>query len=166
MSKFTVDCAADSPAHLQWMAQALREADVAASARDVPVGCVIVDAEGRELSRGCNRRERDQDPTAHAEIVALRRAAERRQCWRLEGVTVYVTLEPCPMCAGALVNARVARLVYGARDAKAGAIDSAFRIGNGASLNHEFIVIGGVEEKACVERLRTFFEGLRAAGEK
>lgn len=161
-----LDFGVESAVHMQWMAEALREADAAANARDVPVGCVIVDAEGRELSRGCNRRERDQDPTAHAEIVALRKAAARRRCWRLDGVTVYVTLEPCPMCAGALVNARVARLVYGARDAKAGAIDSAFRIGNGASLNHEFIVIAGVEEKACVERLRKFFECLRAAGEK
>lgn len=155
-----------SLSHEYWMGEALREADAAAEAKDVPVGCVIVDADGIELSRGRNRRERNQDPTAHAEIMALRAAAEKRQSWHLDGVTVYVTLEPCPMCAGALVNARVNRVVYGAADSKAGAIDSAFFIGNGAALNHQFSVIRGVEQQACVERLRAFFEVLRAAGEK
>jgi tRNA(adenine34) deaminase len=148
------------------MGEALCEADAAADAMDVPVGCVIVDAQGVELARGRNRRELDQDPTAHAEIVALRAAARRLQCWRLEGATVYVTLEPCPMCAGALVNARVARLVYGARDPKAGAVESAFFIGNGSALNHQFAVTSGVAEALCVERLRTFFGRLRANGEK
>ena len=148
------------------MREALREADAAAEAKDVPVGCVIVDAAGIELSRGRNRRELDQDPTAHAEIIALRLAAEKRHSWHLDGVTVYVTLEPCPMCAGALVNARVNRLVYGAADLKAGAIDSAFFIGNGAALNHQFSVIRGLHEQACVDRLRAFFEKLRALGEK
>ncbi len=152
--------------HEHWMLEALSEADVATEAGDVPVGCVIVDSDGRELARGCNRRERDQDPTAHAEIVALRRAAGERRCWRLEGVTVYVTLEPCPMCAGALVNARVAQVVYGASDPKAGAVDSAFFIGNGAPLNHQFAVVRGILRQASVDRLRVFFEGLRAAGEK
>jgi len=152
--------------HEHWMLEALREADVAIEAGDVPVGCVIVDSDGRELARGCNRRERDQDPTAHAEIVALRRAAGERRCWRLEGVTVYVTLEPCPMCAGALVNARVAQVVYSASDPKAGAVDSAFFIGNGAPLNHQFAVVRGILQQASVDRLKGFFEALRAAGEK
>lgn len=152
--------------HLHWMSEALREADAAAEAMDVPVGCVIVDAHGTELARGRNRRERDQDPTAHAEIVTLRLAAARINCWRLEGATVYVTLEPCPMCAGALVNARIARLVYGARDPKAGAVESALFIGTSPRLNHQFTVIGGVAEAHCIERLRTFFGRLRARGEK
>jgi tRNA(adenine34) deaminase len=148
------------------MREALREADVASEARDVPVGCVIVDSAGQELSRGCNRRERDQDPTAHAEVIALRLAAQNQRSWHLDGATVYVTLEPCPMCAGALVNARVACVVYGASDPKSGAVDSAFFIGNGASLNHQFKVVRGVLEQASVQRLRGFFETLRAAGEK
>ncbi len=156
------DLAQVSLNHEHWMREALREADAAAEANDVPVGCLIVDADGFELSRGHNRRERDQDPTAHAEIVALRLAAEKRHSWHLDGVTVYVTLEPCPMCAGALVNARVACVIYGAADPKAGAIDSAFFIGNGAVLNHQFAVIRGVQEQACTDRLRAFFEKLRA----
>ncbi len=168
-----MNCPADVAIHVEnaliddsWMAQALREADAAAEAKDVPVGCVIVDASGRELARGRNRRERDQDPTAHAEMMALRAAAARLRTWHLDGATVYVTLEPCPMCAGALVNARIMRLVYGAADTKAGAIDSAFFIGNGAPLNHQFKVARGVLAEACAQRLRKFFEALRAAGEK
>ena len=149
-----------------WMHQALREADAAAADGDVPVGCLVVSQQGLEVGRGRNRREVDQDPTAHAEIVALRRAAAELKCWRLDGCTVYCTLEPCPMCAGALVNARIDRLVYGARDPKAGAIESAFFIGNGAPLNHSFSVTGGVAEAECVQRLRVFFERLRANGEK
>jgi tRNA(adenine34) deaminase len=156
----------DFLSHEQWMREALREADAASEVGDVPVGCVIVDSAGQELSRGRNRRELDQDPTAHAEIVALRLAAERRRSWHLDGATVYVTLEPCPMCAGALVNARVACVVYGASDPKAGAVDSAFFIGNGASLNHQFKVVRGVLQQLSVERLRVFFGALRAAGEK
>jgi tRNA(adenine34) deaminase len=148
------------------MGEALQEADAAAAAMDVPVGCVIVDAQGVELARGRNRRERDQDPTAHAEIIALRLAAARLHCWRLDGATAYVTLEPCPMCAGALVNARITRLVYAARDLKAGAVESAFFIGNGARLNHQFEVVGGVAEEQSVQRLRAFFGRLRANGEK
>ena len=149
-----------------WMQQALVEADEAAQCLDVPVGCVVVGPDAALIGRGRNRREKDNDPTAHAEIVALRQAAAQTACWRLEGCTVYVTLEPCPMCAGALVNARVARVVYGARDPKAGALESAFFIGNGAKLNHQFKVQGGVCEADCVQRLRTFFGRLRANGEK
>lgn len=158
--------ASEMELHQTWMAEALQHADAAAQAMDVPIGCVIVSADGALMGHGCNRRERDQDPTAHAEIVALRQAAAHVHCWRLEGATVYVTLEPCPMCAGALVNARIARLVYGARDPKAGAVDSAFFIGNGAALNHRFTVVSGVAEAQCVERLRAFFGRLRANGEK
>jgi tRNA(adenine34) deaminase len=151
---------------LEWMQHALAEADRAAEHGDVPVGCVIVDAEGQELSRGRNRRELEGDPTAHAEIDALRAAARRIGHWRLEGATVYVTLEPCAMCAGALVNARVARVVYGATDPKAGAVDSLFTIGRDLRLNHRFEVQSGVLTAEAVGRLQAFFRRLRAAGEK
>src|SRR5262245_60435630 len=105
----------------QWMRAALAEADAAGAKGEVPVGAVIVGADGQLLASGHNLRETDADPTAHAEIVALRRAARARGLWRLEGTTLYVTLEPCAMCAGAMVNARVARVVWGCDDPKAGA---------------------------------------------
>ena len=148
------------------MQVALEEADRAPLHGDVPVGCVIVDAAGVELARDHNRREERNDPLAHAEALALRSAAERVGHWRLEGATVFVTLEPCPMCAGALVNARVARLVFGARDPKAGAVESLFTIGRDARLNHRFEVQGGVLAEASARRLADFFSKLRAAGEK
>lgn len=151
---------------LAWMQVALEEAARAAEHGDVPVGCVIVGAEGSELARGRNRRELDGDPTAHAEIAALREAARRIGHWRLEGATVYVTLEPCPMCAGALVNARVARVVYGAADPKAGAVDSVYSIGQDRRLNHSFEVTAGVLAEKSVEQLQAFFRRLREAGEK
>ncbi len=153
--------------HEEWMREALREADTAADAGDVPVGAIIVNAEGVELGRGQNRREQDQDPTAHAEVVALRAAAAATGHWRLEGSTLYVTLEPCPMCAGALINARVAHVVYGAADPKAGALDSLYNMGNDLRLNHRLeSVTPGVLQQECVERLQAFFAKLRAAGEK
>lgn len=158
--------ASDAETHARFMRVALEEADRAAQHGDVPIGCVIVDGDGQELARGENRRELDQDPTAHAEIVALRAAAERVGHWRIENATLYVTLEPCPMCAGALVNARVPRVVYGAADPKAGAVDTLFGIGRDARLNHRFEVSGGVLADECAERLRAFFAKLRAAGEK
>lgn len=153
-------------ADIAWMRVALEEAARAAEHGDVPVGCVIVGADGGELARGRNRRELDQDPTAHAEIVALREAARRIGHWRLEGATMYVTLEPCPMCAGALVNARVARLVYGASDPKAGAVDSVYSIGRDRRLNHGFEVTSGVLAETSVAELQAFFRRLREAGEK
>lgn len=149
----------------RWMRVALEEADAAARAGDVPIGAVIVDQEGRILGRGRNRRELDGDPTAHAEIDALRRAARQIGHWRVEA-TLYVTLEPCAMCAGALVNARVQRLVYGAPDPKAGAVESLFSIGRDARLNHRFLVRGQVLADESVERLQTFFQRLRAEGQK
>src|SRR6185503_13426450 len=127
-----------------WMRAALAEAEAAAEAGDVPVGAVIVDASGVRIAAGRNAREAEQDPTAHAEIHALRRAAAALGHWRLEGATVFVTLEPCPMCAGALVNARIARLVYGCADPKAGAVDTLFSIGQDPRLNHRFAVTRGV----------------------
>ena len=144
------------------MREAMAEAEAAAAAGDVPVGAVVVDASGEIVGRGRNRREADQDPTAHAEVDALRRAAAALGHWRLEGATVYVTLEPCPMCAGALVNARVARLVYGCPDPKAGAVDTLFTIGKDPRLNHRFAVQAGVLGDGCAALLRAFFARLRA----
>ena len=113
-----------------------------------------------------NRREVDADPTAHAELLALRDAAQRRGHWRLEGATLFVTLEPCAMCAGALVNSRIARVVYGASDPKAGAVDTLFSIGRDLRLNHRFEVTSGVLAADAARRLSEFFAKLRAAGEK
>jgi tRNA(adenine34) deaminase len=144
-----------------WMAAALEEADLALSHGEVPVGCVIVAADGLAIARGRNAREASGDPTAHAEMVAIREAAARVGNWRLEGVTVYVTLEPCAMCAGALVLARIARLVYGCADPKAGAVTTMFGIGVDARLNHRFEVSAGVRGDECAERLRRFFAALR-----
>src|SRR4029079_8553493 len=144
------------------MLEALAEAEAAAAAGDVPVGAVVVDAGGALVARGRHEREAAQDPTGHAEIAALRRAAATLGHWRLSGATVYVTLEPCPMCAGALVNARVARVVYGCADPKAGAVDTLFAIGQDSRVNPRFIVERGVLGDACAGVLRSFFGALRA----
>ncbi len=146
----------------RWMGVALEEADIAATKGEVPVGAVLVDAMGREVARGRNAREAWADPTAHAEMVAIREAAARILGWRLEGVTAYVTLEPCAMCAGALVHARVARVVYGCADPKGGAVDTMFGIGRDPRLNHRFEVTAGVRGEECADRLRRFFAALRA----
>jgi tRNA(adenine34) deaminase len=143
------------------MREALAEAEAAAAAGDVPVGAIVVDAGGTVLARGRNRRELDQDPTAHAEVDALRGAARLLGHWRLESATVYATLEPCPMCAGALVNARVARLVYACADPKAGAVDTLFAIGRDARLNHRFDVTAGVLADESAALLRAFFAARR-----
>ena len=145
---------------------ALEEAARAAEHADVPVGAVVVAAGGGILARAHNRREVDADPTAHAEIVALREAAKQLGHWRLEGTTVYVTLEPCAMCAGAMVNARVGRLVYGAADPKAGAIDSLYCLAQDTRLNHRFTVTSGLCREEAVRELQSFFVRLRALGEK
>jgi tRNA(adenine34) deaminase len=145
-----------------WMREALGEADLAPRHADVPVGCVIVGADGVELAREHNRREQNADPTAHAELLAIRAAATKLGHWRVEHATVFVTLEPCPMCAGALVNARVGRVVFGARDAKAGALVSLFELGRDLRLNHRFEVVPGVLAEEGAARLRGFFAKLRA----
>lgn len=149
-----------------WMELALAEADRALEHADVPIGCVVVGADGLELSRDHNRREERGDPTAHAEVLALRAAASKIGHWRLEGATVYATLEPCVMCAGALVNARVRRVVFAASDLKAGALVTLFSVGADARLNHRFEILGGVRADESISRLRAFFEALRRAGEK
>ena len=150
----------------RWMEVALKEADAAAAHADVPIGCVIVGEDGRELARGRNRRELDADPTAHAEMVAMRAAARTLGHWRLDGATLYVTLEPCVMCAGALVNARVTKVVYGATDPKAGAVDTLYQVTTDSRLNHRVVSVGGVLAKRCADRLRSFFRVLREQGEK
>ena len=148
------------------MSVALDEADAAAAVGEVPVGCVLVSADGMELARGRNEREALNDPTAHAEMIAIRAAAQMRGSWRLDGVIAYVTLEPCPMCAGALVHARVGRVVYGCDDPKAGAVTTLFSIGQDMRLNHRFTVRRGVLATECADRLRSFFASLRAQGKK
>jgi tRNA(adenine34) deaminase len=149
-----------------WMRLALAEADVAASKGEIPVGCAILSAAGELLATGHNLRETNQDPTGHAEIVAIRAAAQKLGSWRLEDTTLYVTLEPCVMCAGAILNARVGRVVYGADDPKAGACTTLFTIGQDARLNHRFPVVRGLLAEASAERLRAFFAALRARGKK
>ena len=151
---------------LDWMTIALGEARLAVDHGDVPVGAVVVDALGRELGRGHNRREIDADPTAHAEILALRAAAVARGHWRLDDCTLFVTLEPCAMCAGAMVNARLGRLVFGATDPKAGAVVSLFRLAEDSRLNHRFAVTAGCAPEPSVALLQAFFRALRARGEK
>ena len=138
----------------------MREAlDVAAAAGDdVPVGAVVLDESGAVVGRGHNRRELDDDPTAHAEVVALREAAGVRRTWRLSGCTLVVTLEPCTMCAGAIGLARVDRLVFGAYDPKAGAVGSLWDVLRDRRLNHRPEVVPGVLERECGELLRGFFE--------
>ena len=141
------------------MRQAIAEA--ADSGDDVPVGALILSADGEVIARGHNEREADSDPTAHAEIVAIRRAAADRQDWRLEDCTLVVTLEPCVMCAGAIVAARIGRVVFGAWDARVGASGSLYDVIRDARLGAPAEVIGGVLDAECSAQLRTFFEARR-----
>jgi len=143
-----------------FMRQALALADAAESAGEVPVGAVVV-ANGEIVGRGANQPIGSGDPTAHAEIVALRDAARRLGGYRLTGTTLYCTLEPCPMCAGALVNARVQRLVFGTRDLRFGAVRSKFRIADSDLLNHRLEITEGVSVEECVQRLKAFFQARR-----
>ncbi|MFQ5895737.1 MAG: tRNA adenosine(34) deaminase TadA [Nitrospinota bacterium] len=154
------DGAAAEAEDRRWMALALEEAREALATSDVPVGAVVV-AGGQAIARGRNRRQALGDPTAHAEVEALREAAGRMGDWRLEGCTLYVTLEPCAMCTGAAVNARVGRLVFGAYDPKGGACYSLYRLPEDARLNHRFPVVGGVLEAECGALLSEFFRERR-----
>jgi tRNA(adenine34) deaminase len=144
-----------------FMRLALAEADLAVAHGDVPVGAVVVSAAGVVLARDHNRREERADATAHAELLAIREATRGLPGWRLEGATVYVTLEPCAMCAGAMVNARIARLVFGASDPKAGAVVSLFQLGTDPRLNHRFEVQAGFMAEEGARRLSRFFSELR-----
>jgi tRNA(adenine34) deaminase len=143
-----------------FMRLALEEARGALEHGDVPIGAVIV-KDDEVIARARNRREADADPTAHAEVLALRAAAWHLGTWRLEQTTMYVTLEPCPMCAGALVLARVPRLVYGPQDPRAGAALSLYNVVQDPRLNHQIELTTGVLEEECAELLRSFFETKR-----
>ncbi|MCW2744336.1 MAG: nucleoside deaminase [Mycobacterium sp.] len=153
------------PHYDQLMGLALAEAARCAPAGDVPVGAVVVDPSGALLGAGYNRREADGDPTAHAEVLALRAAAAAVGAWRLDGATLAVTLEPCVMCAGAIVLARVARVVFGAWDPKAGAAGSLYDVLRDQRLNSRPEVIGGVREAECAAVLDVFFAGRRGRPE-
>jgi tRNA(adenine34) deaminase len=143
-----------------WMEEALRAAQRALEAGEVPVGAIVV-CGGRIIGRGWNRNVTDSDPTAHAEIVALREAAANVGNHRLAGCDLFVTIEPCPMCAGAMVHARIKRLVYGADDPKAGAVQSVMQVLNHPHLNHQVEVRSGVLAGRCAELLQTFFKSRR-----
>jgi len=146
----------------KWMREAMRLAERAAEAGEVPVGAVIV-KEGRVLGRSGNQVEALRDATAHAEMIAITQAAEALDNWRLEGATVYVTLEPCAMCAGAMVLSRVSRIVYGADDPIAGACGSVFNVVGEKRLNHRIPVVKGVQAEACGALLKAFFRSRRDA---
>ncbi len=149
-----------APQHERWMRLALEEARLAAEEDEVPVGAVVV-AGGRVIASGHNQREQLQDPTAHAEMIALTQAAASLGSWRLEGCTLYVTLEPCPMCAGGILQARVPAVVWGAADPKAGAVHSLYKLFNDSRLNHRVEHLGGVLADACGRLLSEFFRGKR-----
>jgi len=149
----------------RFMRAALDEARAALEEGEIPIGAVVV-REGRILGRGRNQRERLKDPTGHAEMIALSAAAAALPSWRLENCCLYVTLEPCCMCAGAIVLARIERLVYGAEDPKAGACGSLYNIPEDRRLNHRVVTVRGVLADECSAILRSFFEGRRALGRK
>jgi tRNA(adenine34) deaminase len=144
----------------QWMDEALALAGAAGAEGEIPVGAVVVDREGRIIGRGRNRRE-SGDPLGHAELIAIAEAAKTIGDWRLEGTTMVVTLEPCAMCAGALVNARVERLIFGAYDPKAGFCGTLGNLVQDSRLNHRLEVIGGFEEERAKALLQSFFQSLR-----
>lgn len=153
---------APSDSDSSFMQVALEEADAAFIGGDVPVGAVAV-LEGRVIAKAHNERERTQDPTAHAEILVLKAASEAVGSWRLSGVDVYVTLEPCPMCAGAMVAARVRRLIYGAADERAGAAYSLYNIVQDPRLNHHVEIVAGVMAERSTELLQRFFQQKRVS---
>lgn len=153
------------PAHEHYLRLALDEAELAAREDEVPVGAVIVH-QGRVIASAHNQREQLHDPTAHAEMIAITQAAEALQSWRLDGCTLYVTLEPCPMCAGAILQARIPTVVYGATDPKAGAVQTLYRLLDDARLNHRCEVIAGVLSEACGAVLSRFFQKQRRLGKK
>ena len=150
-----------TPADLEYMRLAVELGAEAGRRGDVPIGAVVV-RDGRILGTGFNTRERDHDPTGHAEVVAMREACQQAQRWRLDGASLYVTLEPCPMCAGALVNTRIAKLIYGAHDPKAGAVRSLYQLCEDPRLNHRLEVSGGVMAQECAALLKDFFRAARA----
>ena len=144
----------------EWMGLALAEAGQAASEGEVPIGAVLVFA-GEVIARAHNRRETDKDATAHAEMLVIREACRKLGRWRLTGATLYVTIEPCPMCAGALVMSRIDRLVYGSPDFRAGAVESIFNVVQHPALNHRLAVTAGVRQEECAAAMQAFFRDRR-----
>lgn len=151
--------------HQYYMQLAYQEAEIAFAENEVPVGAVIVHGD-RIVAAAHNQREQLRDPTAHAEMIAITQAAESLGSWRLEGCTLYVTLEPCPMCAGAVLQARIPLLVYGAADPKAGAVTSLYQLLGDERLNHRCEVVGGILAQPCGEILARFFQQQRSLGKK
>lgn len=151
--------------HDYWMRKALDQAIAAYDQDEVPVGAVIV-YQDRVIAEACNQRELLKDPTAHAEMIAITQAAEVLGSWRLLDCTLYVTLEPCPMCAGAIVQARIPFVVYGTTDPKAGACSTLFQITSDVRLNHQAAVLGGVMQDDCRAILQQFFRQQRSLGKK
>lgn len=147
--------------HCRWLDLAVALAAEAGKAGDVPVGAVIVDHHNQLIAQAANRKHRDQDPTAHAEILAIRAASKRLNNWRLDQCILYVTLEPCPMCSGAIVQARVGLLVYGLDDPKTGAIRTVINIPDSAASNHRVAAIAPIREKKCRHLLQTWFQQTR-----
>ena len=151
--------------HEHFMKLALEEAEQAVREEEVPIGAVIV-YEDRVIARTHNQREQLHDPTAHAEMIAITQAAEARRSWRLDGCTLYVTLEPCPMCAGAILQARLPTVVYGATDPKAGAVHTLYRLLDDERMNHRCQTVSGVLAEPCGEILTRFFQQQRQLGKK
>lgn len=152
--------------HRQWMNRAIALAGSAGEQGEVPVGAVIVNQDGNLIAESENRRERDKDPTAHAEILALRAAGQTLENWHLNQCTLYVTLEPCPMCAGAIVQARLSLLVYGVDDPKTGAIRTVANIPDSACSYHRLSVLGGILESACRQQLQAWFTQKRQVSKR
>ncbi len=147
--------------HQFWMDRAIALAQEAGSLGEIPVGAVIVNKWGEAIATGVNRKERDHDPTAHAEIVAIREAARVWQDWYLTGCSLYVTLEPCPMCAGAILQARISTLIYGADDPKTGSIRTVANLPDSPVSFHRLEAIAGIRERECQELLQTWFQHIR-----
>jgi tRNA(adenine34) deaminase len=143
--------------HQKWLNHALNLAKIAAKSGEIPVGAVIVDARDNLIAQGANRKEKCQDPTAHAEIIVIRQASQLLGTWRLTDCTLYVTLEPCPMCAGAIIQARLGLLVYGLDDPKTGAIRSVLNLPDSNCSNHQLPVLAGINESACRKQLQSWF---------
>jgi tRNA(adenine34) deaminase len=149
------------------MSEAIRQAQAALAENEVPIGCIILhDPTQRIIGRGHNRRETTHDPTAHAEILAIQQASRELQSWRLLNCTLYVTLEPCPMCAGAIVQSRIPRLVYGCPDPKAGAVKTLYQLCTDPRLNHTVQVTENILSSDCAKLLQDFFKSQRSLGKK
>jgi tRNA(adenine34) deaminase len=151
----------DFALHQYWIDQAIAIAKEAGMAGEIPVGAIIVDADNQIVATGVNRRERDRNPIAHAEIVAIQAAAQKLKRWQLHDCSMYVTLEPCPMCAGAILQARLQRLIYGADDPKAGAIYSVINLPHSPASFHKLEAIAGIKAQACQNLIQSWFQTQR-----